>query len=289
MEDELHEIREKYYVGAFGSALEQIGKTKPRNDLSAQEKASLEARTYLASGKYSQLKDLRDSPEAGLKCTACFAMFLKAKDAAQKKKAFDMLNELAKSSKSPAAVYLAAAASAHMGNIQDAIEITNLMGSSAEMLALRTQLYLQLNRGDLASKQLREVNAISDDHSISKLVGAFVNLALGNAHEAFLLYTDLEALHGDSINNSSIILNGKAASMLERGMYEECEEELKRIYDTAPNDADTLVNMIAYSINKGAADEEYLKYVEKLKVVSPDHTIVKKLQSMEVSFANFVA
>lgn len=61
------------------------------------------------------------------------------------------------------------------------------------MMALRAQLYTMLYRNDLATKQAKEVAAISDDHAISKVINAIVASATGNYQEAFLLYCDLEA------------------------------------------------------------------------------------------------
>lgn len=75
------------------------------------------------------LKDLRNSPEAGQRCCALFAMFTKAKERAHKDKAFADLVELAKSSRDQTATYLAACAHAMQGEIIEAITLVQSTGT----------------------------------------------------------------------------------------------------------------------------------------------------------------
>lgn len=289
MEDELHEVRERFYIGAFGAALEHATKTQCRNDLAETEKRALEARCYLATGKYSQLKDLRDSPEPGQRCTALMAMFIKAKDGSQKQRAYDQLMELAKTSKDPAATYLTTCAMVQQGDVVEAINLLQGIGQTAEVQALKLQLYLAIHRNDLATKQMKDLAAISDDHAISKISSAFVHVATGNYQEAFLLYTDLEAQYGDDMMTvpSSAILNGKACANLQRGNFAEVPEDLNRVFETSPSDTDTLINLCAASIYLGK-DEDATKYLGFLRKCAPEHAICKKIEHMENSFANFV-
>ena len=90
MEDELHEVRERFYIGAFPGALEQIQRVSGLNEISEMEKKGIEARSYLSMGKFSKLKDLRESPDPSQRCVASFAMFLKGKEP-KKTQAFEGL------------------------------------------------------------------------------------------------------------------------------------------------------------------------------------------------------
>ncbi|CAD7956860.1 unnamed protein product [Amoebophrya sp. A25] len=289
MEDELHEVRERFYIGAHGAALERAQSTQTRNDLTEAERKGIEARCYLSLGKFSQLKDLRTSPEASQRCCALFAMFTKAKEATHKQKAFADLVELAKTSRDQTATYLAACAHAIQGEPVEAVNLVQANGlSTAEMQALTTQLLIAMNRVDLAQKQLTTVTSISDDHAISKMAGAMVNLARGDFQEAFLLYCDVEAQYGDDIAAvpSSTISNGKAAANMQRGNFSEVPEELQKMHESSPGDQDTLVNMCATSIYTGN-DEDAAKYIATLRKVAPEHAIIRKLDHLVSSIQNY--
>lgn len=284
----MHEVRERYYVGAYNGALTYSAKVKPRNDVTEAEKKGLEARSWLATGKYSQLKDKRESPDASERCTALMAMFLKQKDGPQKRKHFDALLQLAQSSKDLTATYLAAAAAAALGNIVDAIEITKGCGQTPDIMALRTQFFLLLHRTDLAGKQLREVSQLADDHAVAKVASALVHLGTGNYQEAFLLFCDLEAQYGEDLlqHPSAILLNGKICAQLQRGNWEDACEDLARLNEAAPNDTDTLINLAVCAAHRGQSDWE--AHVDKLRQIAPEHHISQKLTHLEATFANFV-
>ena len=46
LEDELHEVRERFFVGAFTPALERAQSTQAKNDLTEAERKGIEARWY---------------------------------------------------------------------------------------------------------------------------------------------------------------------------------------------------------------------------------------------------
>ncbi|CAD7924780.1 unnamed protein product [Amoebophrya sp. A120] len=290
LEDELHPTRERFYMGAYTAALATGEKAATRNDIAESEKKGIMGRCYLALGKFSQLKDLRNSPEASQRCCALFAMFTKAKEQAHKDKAFGDLVELAKSSRDQTATYLAACAYALQGDALEAVNLVQASGfTTPEMQGLLAQLFLAMYRVDLATKQMRQVNQVSDDHVIAKMVSALVNLANGNYQEAFLLYCDVEAQYGDEVATipSSAICNGKACANLQRGNFSEAPEELSKMQEVAPGDQDTLVNLCATSIHLGN-EEEAKKHIETLRKVNPEHALIKKLDHLHNSVANYV-
>ncbi len=78
---------------------------------------------------------------------------------------------------------------------------------------------------------MREINAISDEAAISKIISASLHMATGNYQESFLLYCDIEALYGDDMmaSPSMVVLNGKAVANMQRGNFAEVGEDLVRV------------------------------------------------------------
>lgn len=80
MEDELQDVRERFFIGAYASAIEYCERIPHKlNEILESEKNSMLNRSYLSTGKFSKLKNLRDSEEASLRSIANFAIYLKAK------------------------------------------------------------------------------------------------------------------------------------------------------------------------------------------------------------------
>ncbi|KAG1331805.1 putative Coatomer subunit epsilon [Cocos nucifera] len=58
--------------------------------------------------------------------------------------------------------------------------------------ALNVQIYLKMHRSDHAEKQLKIVLQIDEDHILTQLANAWVNLAVGGSkiQEAYLIFQD---------------------------------------------------------------------------------------------------
>jgi hypothetical protein len=53
-------------------------------------------------------------------------------------------------------------------------------------LALNVQIYLQMNRTDHAEKQLRVMQQLDEDHTLTQLANAWVDLVLVGTHISLL-------------------------------------------------------------------------------------------------------
>lgn len=91
MEDELLEVRDSFYVGAYSRSLQLSEQTAVSSDMVAAEKEALNARywtgfivsvhplnhwyrCYLAAGMLDHIKGMQHSPNPALKATALMAV-----------------------------------------------------------------------------------------------------------------------------------------------------------------------------------------------------------------------
>lgn len=76
-------------------------------------------------------------------------------------------------------------------------------------LALLTQIYLKINRLDLANKELRRMEQTDDDHSLTQLTRAWVGIAEVFFHTIFLKTNNtiqlISIFHHDNLFESNNI------------------------------------------------------------------------------------
>jgi len=154
-------------------------------------------------------------------------------------------------------------------------------------MALNVQLYLRIDRPDLAEKALASLQTADDEAALTQLSSALVYLALGGdkSKEASLVYKDLLDRHGPSLT----VLNGLAVAYTAMRRYDDAERLLQEALAKAPGDADTLINLIAVAEQTGRANEAAGKYLPQLREAAPAHPAVKQLDLALGSFDRVAA
>lgn len=232
-------------------------------------------RSYLALGQYGivlgEIKDTANTNVA-LRAVKLLATFIST-PASRETAIFQMKEWLADAAvKNISSVRLIAATMYVIGdNVGEALKLLGV--TNQEHLALRIQLFLRIDRVDLAQKELKAMKAIDEDSTLSMLATAWVNLALGGVKdkEAVYIYEELIDKHG----GSSMLLCGLAVSKMHLGQFEEAEARLQEalikvsfglypMYFCAqeainpaqsPSDPDALANLIAVSQHLARAPE----------------------------------
>jgi len=115
---------------------------------------------------------------------------------------------------------IAATIYAAEGNIDEAIRIAN-QSTTLEGKALLVQLYLQINRLDVADKEFAAMSQLDEDATLTQLTGAWLGIHKGGdkLQEAFYIFQEL----GDKFSPGPVILNGQAVCQMQKGLFEEAE------------------------------------------------------------------
>ncbi|MCD9646536.1 Coatomer subunit epsilon [Datura stramonium] len=145
--------------------------------------------------------------------------------------------------------------------------------------ALNVQILIKMHRSDYAEKQLRIMQQADEDHTLTQLANAWLNLAVGGSkiQEAYLIFQDFS----EKYQMTSLILNGKAVCFMHMGNFDEAETLLLEALNKDTKDSETLANLVVCSLHLGKPSTRYLS---QLKISHPDHMLVRRAVSAEEIF-----
>ena len=153
-------------------------------------------------------------------------------------------------------------------------------GSTMEHLTLCVQIYIILDRLDLAQKTLKQLRRTDEDSMLTQLASVQVALATGSsmAGEAAHTLNQISEQYGPS----PMLLNLTACAHMQAGNYKEAEGKLQQAREEfSANDADTLVNSIVVSqyLHKPVGD-----LTAALKQHYPNHFLSVGIDTVEGAF-----
>jgi len=287
--DELYTLRAKYWLGHYALALDE-GRSAARRPLPPHlkvEREDLVLRCHLALGQYDKVVATQQSGIA-LQALAIQSLFLNTPP--ENRTGSEILGTLKNLLASPEAagntsvqltachIFLAA------GKLKEALECVHL-GLTMEHLAMCVQIYLNIDRLDLANESLGLLKQADEDSILAQLASAYVAIASGrsSAGDAVHILAGLSEQYGPSLT----LLNATAAANMVAANYEAAESNLKAavLEFEGGDDADTLVNLVvcAQHLGKGKG-AEVAKHLEKLKTSCKEHPFVQGLLQVEGAF-----
>ncbi|KAL6651502.1 hypothetical protein ACP70R_010427 [Stipagrostis hirtigluma subsp. patula] len=282
--DRLFGLRNSFYIGAYHAAITS-SQSVPAHGLSPDDLAERDAilyRSYIAIGSHQLvINEIGPSAATPLQAVKLLAVYLSGGAAGNKESVISRLRELLADpavGTNPILRLMAGTIFMHERDYAEALKHTNY-GGNMELLALNVQIYLQMHRADHAEKQLRIMQQLDEDHTLTQLANAWVDIVMGGPkiQEAYLIFQDLS----EKYPSTCMILNGKALCSMHMGNFEEAEGLLLESLNKDAKDAETLANLIVCSLNLGKSATRYLN---QLKLAQPDHMLVKRVSSAEDSF-----
>nr|CAD7439083.1 unnamed protein product [Timema bartmani] len=190
----------------------------------------------------------------------------------------------------------------HEGNFEAALRILN-QADYLECSALTLQIYLKINRVDLAIKEMKSMQEKDDDATLTQLAQAWVNIAMctgaaiserdkeivphaqgrtdaaqtseidgeggDKLQDAYYIFQEMTDKH----SSTPLLLNGQAVCFIGQGKYEEAEAALQESLDKDSNNPDTLINMIVSN-----------RFLSQLKDSHLEHPFVKEYLLKENEF-----
>lgn len=285
--DELYTLRAQYWLGHYALALDE-GRAAARRPLPPHLKAEREElvfRCHLGLGQYDKIVAGPGGPPA-LQALAIHALFLNTPPAERDAIVGTLKNLLVNSEAAgntsvqltACHVFLAA------GKLKEALECVH-MGLTMEHLAMCVQIYLKIDRFDLANDALGLLKQADEDSILAQLAGVYIAIAGGRstAGDAVHILAGLSEQYGPSLT----LLNATAAANMVGGQYEAAEGNLRAAVDEfgGGDDADTLVNLVvcAQHLGKGKGKDAE-GYLDKLRTGCADHPFVQGLVQVEGAF-----
>ena len=196
----------------------------------------------------------------------------------------------ATASTSPAVQAVSATIYIHEGQPHLALRAVRAF-ATLEALALSIQIYLRIDRIDLAERQLRLLQERDDESALYQLSAAHVFLVLGGDkyRDALSTYQEMLQRYGE---DSVAVTNGLCAALVCLRRYDEAERLLKEAFAKEPNSPETLINYLAVLQHTGrglgsgaaAAEPASAMLLATLQRVAPGHPFVGSIALAESSF-----
>lgn len=302
--DELYTLRNAFFLGNYQEALAEADTIpRPKNDALRLEKDVLVYRSHIGLGDTRKvISEIRDDAAPALQAVKLLAQFSAAEAGSSarasvlsKVEALVEAAEAASASVSNAGtaaalasapLVLAMAGSMYLteGHFERALRAVK-GGATLELLALSVQVYLRLDRPDLAEGALKTLQERDDESALYQLSAAHTYTLLGGdkAREAVLILKDVMDRYGEGAGPG--VANALAAAYIAAKRYADAEKLLAEADASYP---ETLINSIAVAQLTGkpeAAD----KALAQLRKLAPKHPYVQALAISEGQFERVAA
>ncbi|PIA47366.1 hypothetical protein AQUCO_01400204v1 [Aquilegia coerulea] len=255
--DHLFALRNNFYLGAYQAAINNSD-VQNLSEEDLIERDCLVYRSYIALGSYQLvINEIDSSQPTPLQAVKLLALYLSGPQ--NKETTISSLREWlsdAAIGNNPVLRLVAGTIFMHEQDYNEALKHTNT-GGTMELHALNVQIFLKMHRSDYAEKQLKIMQQIDEDHTLTQLANAWLNLAVGGSkiHEASLIFDDFS----EKFPSTGLILNGKAVCSMHMGQFEDAENFLLDALNKDAKDAETLANLIVCSLHLGKPSSRYLR------------------------------
>ena len=281
--DELYTLRNRFWLGAYQQAIAEGSNLTRLKDALKIERDEYMFRAYIALGQYNiPLGDIPDAPNTpiSLQAVKLLATYLAKPDSRE-----TVLATLGEWLSDPAAAgnttlqLIAAIVYLYEDQVSEAIKVVH-HGTTMEHIALLTQIFLKMDRLDLAQKQLQLMQQADEDATLTQLCTAWVNVGLGGlkVQEAFYVFQEL----GDKFEWTARLYNGSAACNMVMGRFEEAEKDLMEALSKDSKDPETLANLVTVNLHLGKPAAS--RYLTQLKAADAAHPLAVRLASAEEMF-----
>eukprot|EP01137_Pigoraptor_chileana_P006884 Opistho-2@51753 len=284
--DPLFDVRTTYYVGNFSQCIKEAQNF--RGPAAVEAKGYL-YRAYVAQGQYGVvLSEINDSAPLELRAVRTLALYLQRE--ANRDNAVAAATKLLtdpSAASNPTVNVILATLFAQDGDTDSALRALHETPASLECTALAVQILLRMDRVDLARKELKRMQEIDDDHTLTQLSNAWVNLHTGGDkyQDAFYTFQEMTEKFGPSV----FLLNGQASCLILQNKFAEAEPILQSALEKSGGDPETLINLVVASQQLGRQAELVSRYLNQLRDVAPSHPFVRDIAAKEENFARQAA
>jgi coatomer subunit epsilon len=155
------------------------------------------------------------------------------------------------------------------------------VGATMEHLSIILQVYLRIDRLDLAQQQLHQMKLADEDAILTQLGGIYCNLAVGTSGAADALHSVSALL--EQYGPSPLLFNIMACALMLKGSHADAEQRLQECLQEFPdsNVPDTLINMIVCSQHQQKPTQPL---VAQMKQSFPSHPYCAGVDRVQAAF-----
>lgn len=282
--DELFDIKTAYYLGNYQQAVNEAQKLKVNDPRLQIEKDVYMYRAFIAQKKFRVVLDDIDQNAADeLKYVRLIAEFL-SNESKRDSIIQNLDSKLGSLNVSSPLVLLLIATLYYLAeNMESALKVLHNadVSSLLECGALAIQIYLKLDRHDLAKKELKKLVEIDEDAIVTQLANAWVNMATGEKlQDSYFTFQEL----ADKNSATSYLLNSQALCQINQGKFDEAQSLIQEALDKDSNNPDAMVNSIVLNQSLGKPIEVSNRLISQLKDSHKSHPFVKDLLQKESEF-----
>jgi coatomer protein complex subunit epsilon len=174
----------------------------------------------------------------------------------------------------------------HTGDTDSALRCL-YQSPALECAALSTQIYISMDRLDLAKKEITRMQGVDEDATLTQLAMGWFNVAIGGdkCQDAFYIFQELAEKYSSTVS----LLNAQASCYIRMAKYEEAESILQDALEKDSNNADTAINMAVLAQLMGKSAELSSRLVSQLKSSHQEHRWVVDYMAAEEKFNRCVA
>lgn len=292
--DILYTLRTQYWLGHFNLSLSEAKNLKklPLNLELKIECEEFMLRSLLALKQYDSI--VEDTAEynnnIGIHVLLLRARYESTNSLEEKKNIIESVQNLLNDNSNSYNATLALTAShiflSHGEMISEALKCVQ-NSTNIEHLALSIQIYLHINRLDLAKNVLKTLSDADEDAVLTQLSAVQVYLFAGRSHTEDALHRINSLL--EQYGPSSMLLNYMVIAYMTLEEYNTAENIIKEIVllDTDSGQiasVDTLINKLVCYQHLGKGSGDIYDIVNKLKEYYPHHSFVSRLRLFEAEF-----
>lgn len=285
MDDSVRTLRNNYYLGHYQKVIDEVKEFSSEGPV----EMSFYYRALLQLKPEEVFKNITDRGPTALQAVKLLGTYRTAEDD-QKELVFETLNEWLGDeilSKDQVLSVIAAQIFFEEKNYKEALKLVMNAGEDLEKFALCVQIYLKIDRVDLAAKACAAMADVDDDDALTQLATSWLHIAQGGnkIREASFLLQELIEKFG----KSPTLLVSSAVAQLHLANYAEANNFLKLARASSLEgggkvSADTLVNyIVALQVTK-RAPEIIAKITEELQGTYPRHPYLVTQNEMETMF-----
>jgi len=298
--DALRSVRNAFYLGFYAQAMKEAKSLMDSNKDCAEWANLFYHRALAAQSPDEAAKAISASASTSLLAIKQWAIYKSATDDQQRELVLDTLKEWLSSDLTAKNVMLELVTAdlfLQDKNYKEALKLaSNNNAENLEKLSLCVQIYIAIDRLELAGKCAKSMTDLDDDDPLTQLTSAWLSLAAAaksgpeKVTEAHFLFQELS----EKFSPSVAVLNGLAVCEIHNKNYTSAFSFLKQARDLALQSGlkvspETLLNSIVCLQQLRKSGEIITKVVAELKANYPHHPWFTKQAEADALFVRHAA